>query len=126
MQVFFLYHPGNRIRQENIKLPEFSRNDLLNYKAKYADVDAQYKLIKNERTMLNKQVKSIERRIKNIDRAKDRIRKNPLEFLSYQVGSENRVVQVGKVVRYVGKEHAKRIFETNLCLEEYHEIILRH
>ena len=38
--------------------------------------------------------------------AKDRIRKNPLEFLSYQVGSENRVVQVGKVVRYVGKEHA--------------------
>ena len=28
--------------------------------------------------------------------------------------------------RYVGKEHAKRIFETNLCLEEYHEIILRH
>lgn len=54
------------------------RNDLLNYKAKYADVDAQYKLIKNERSMLEKQVKSIERRIKNIDRAKDRIRKNML------------------------------------------------
>lgn len=52
------------------------RNDLLNYKAKYADVDAQYKLIKNERNMLYKQVKSIEKRIKNIDRAKDRIRKN--------------------------------------------------
>lgn len=54
------------------------RNDLLNYKAKYADVDAQYKLIKNERTMLNRQVKSIERRIKNIDNAKERIRKNML------------------------------------------------
>lgn len=54
------------------------RNDLLNYRAKYADVDAQYKLIKNERTMLDKQVKSIEKRIKNIDRAKDRIRKNML------------------------------------------------
>ncbi len=54
------------------------RNDLLNYKAKYADVDAQYKLIKNERNMLNKQVKSIERRIKNIDRAKEKIRKNML------------------------------------------------
>lgn len=54
------------------------RNDLLNYKAKYADVDAQYRLIKNERTMLSKQVKSIERRIKNIDRAKERIRKNML------------------------------------------------
>lgn len=54
------------------------KNDLLNYKAKYADVDAQYKLIKNERTMLHRQVVSIERRIKNIDRAKERIRKNML------------------------------------------------
>ena len=54
------------------------RNDLLNYKAKYADTDAQYKLIKNERTMLDRQVKSIERRIKNIDKAKERIRKNML------------------------------------------------
>src|SRR5574344_2007855 len=54
------------------------RNDLLNYKAKYSDVDAQYKLIKNERTMLGKQVKSIEKRIKEIDRAKDKIRKNML------------------------------------------------
>lgn len=52
------------------------RNDLLNYKAKYADADAQYKLIKNERDMLHKQVVSIERRIKNIDKAKERIRKN--------------------------------------------------
>lgn len=54
------------------------RNDLLNYKAKYADIDAQYKLIKNERSMLHKQVVSIERRIKNIDRAKEKIRKNML------------------------------------------------
>jgi hypothetical protein len=54
------------------------RNDLLNYKAKYSDVDAQYKLIKNERNMLNKQVKSIERRIKDIDKAKEKIRKNML------------------------------------------------
>lgn len=52
------------------------RSDLLNYKAKYADVDAQYKLIKNERNMLNSQIKTIERRIKNIDKAKERIRKN--------------------------------------------------
>lgn len=54
------------------------RNDLLNYKAKYADVDAQYKLIKNERAMLAKQVKSIEKRIKNIDKSKEKIRKNML------------------------------------------------
>lgn len=54
------------------------KNDLLNYKAKYADVDAQYKLIKNERAMLHRQVVSIERRIRNIDRAKERIRRNML------------------------------------------------
>lgn len=54
------------------------RNDLLNFKAKYADVDAQYKLIKNERSMLQKQVRSIERRIKNIDKAKEKIRRNML------------------------------------------------
>lgn len=54
------------------------RNDLLNYKAKYADIDAQYKLIKNERNMLHKQVVQIDRRIKNIDRAKEKIRRNML------------------------------------------------
>ena len=52
------------------------RNDLINYKAKYADVDAQYKLVKNERAMLAKQVRTIERRIKSIDRAKEKIRKD--------------------------------------------------
>lgn len=54
------------------------KNDLLNYKAKYADIDAQYKLIKNERTVLHRQVVSIERRIRSIDRAKEKIRKNML------------------------------------------------
>ena len=34
------------------------RNDLLNLKAKYSDVDAQYNLIKNERKVLNKQIKT--------------------------------------------------------------------
>ena len=52
------------------------RNDLLNYKAKYADVDAQYKLVKNERAMLAKQVRAIEKRIKSIDKAKEKIRKD--------------------------------------------------
>lgn len=54
------------------------RNDLMNCKTKYADVDAQYKLIKAERSALNKQIKSIERRIKDLDKAKERIRKNML------------------------------------------------
>lgn len=54
------------------------RNDLLDYRAKYADVDAQYKLIKNERAMLYKQVKFNERRIKKIDKNKENLRKNML------------------------------------------------
>lgn len=54
------------------------RNDLLNCKTKYADVDAQYKLIKTERAALKKQVRSIEKRIKDLDNAKEKIRKNML------------------------------------------------
>ena len=52
------------------------RNDLLNLKTKYADVDAQYKLVKTERASLKKQVRAVERRIKEIESAKDRIKKN--------------------------------------------------
>jgi hypothetical protein len=54
------------------------RNDLLNYKTKYADIDAQYKLVKAERTTLKKQTKATEKRIKEIDKAKEKIRKNML------------------------------------------------
>lgn len=54
------------------------RNDLVNYKAKYADADAQYKLVKNERNMLHKQVVAIERRIKQLDNTKERLRRNML------------------------------------------------
>ena len=52
------------------------RNELLNCKTKYADVDAQYKLIKSERAALKKQVRTVENRIKEIDKAKEKIRKN--------------------------------------------------
>ena len=54
------------------------RNDLLNSKTKFADVDAQYKLIKSERETLKKQIRSVEKRIKEIDKAKEKIRKNML------------------------------------------------
>ena len=47
-------------------------------KTKYADVDAQYKLVKTERKALKKQVSTIEKRIKEIDKAKEKIRKNML------------------------------------------------
>ena len=54
------------------------RNELLNYKTKYSDVDAQYTAVKAERKALNKQVKTLERRIKKIDKQKENIRKNML------------------------------------------------
>jgi len=52
------------------------RNELLNTKTKYADIDAQYKLVKTERAALKKQVRSVEKRIKEIENAKEKIRKN--------------------------------------------------
>jgi len=52
------------------------RNELLACKAKYTDTDAQYRLIKNERAILKKQVNDIERRIKELDKAKAKIRAN--------------------------------------------------
>lgn len=51
------------------------RNELLEYKAKYQEVDTQYQLIKEQRRVLGKQIKTIERRIKSIERSKENIRK---------------------------------------------------
>ena len=52
------------------------RNELLNYKTQYSEVDAKYTTLKTERANLAKQVKSTEKRIKQIDKAKEKIRKN--------------------------------------------------
>lgn len=52
------------------------RNELLQYRTKYSEVDAQYKVIKAERTAVRNQVRAAERRIKDIDKAKEKIRKN--------------------------------------------------
>ena len=52
------------------------KNDLLNYKTKFQEVDNHYKLIRTERNNLKKQIKAIERRSKNIDKAKEKLRKN--------------------------------------------------
>ena len=52
------------------------RNELLNYRTQYAEVDAKYIKIKSERSALSKQLKATEKRIKEIDRAKDKIKKN--------------------------------------------------
>lgn len=52
------------------------RNELLNYRTQFAEVDAKYVKIKAERSALSKQVKATEKRIKEIDRAKEKIKKN--------------------------------------------------
>lgn len=51
------------------------RNELLDYKAKYQEVDTQYQLIKEQRRVLGEQVKSVEKRIKEIEKSKNQIRK---------------------------------------------------
>lgn len=52
------------------------RNNLLNYKAKYAEIDSKYQATKTERAAMRKQVRQAEKKIKNLDKAKKSIRKN--------------------------------------------------
>ncbi len=52
------------------------RNELLNTKTKYSDIDAQYNAIKAERKAVAKQVKKQEKKIKQLDKTKEKIRKN--------------------------------------------------
>jgi chromosome segregation ATPase len=54
------------------------RDELLNCKTKYSDIDAKYTLIKAERKATKKQMSTIENRIKRIESAKDTIRRNML------------------------------------------------
>lgn len=51
------------------------RNDLLEYKSKYQEIDTQYSLIKEQRRVLKKQIGEIEKRITSIEKSKNRIRK---------------------------------------------------
>lgn len=51
------------------------RNELLDYKAKYQEIDTQYQLIKEQRRVLGEQIKTVERRIKDIEKSKNNIRK---------------------------------------------------
>ena len=52
------------------------RNNLLNYKAKYAEIDSKYQTTKAERAAARKQIRQAEKKIKNLDKAKNTIRKN--------------------------------------------------
>lgn len=52
------------------------RNELLNYKSQYAEVDAKYNTIKAERAKLIKQIRASEKKINQLDKTKEKIRKN--------------------------------------------------
>lgn len=52
------------------------RNKLLNYKANYAEIDSRYKTTIAERKAAKKQIRLAEKKIKNLDNAKNKIRKN--------------------------------------------------
>ncbi len=51
------------------------RNELLDYKAKYQEVDTQYQLIKEQRKVLAEQIRNVEKRVRDIERSKNQIRK---------------------------------------------------
>ena len=52
------------------------RNELLKFKTKYADVDAKYNSVKEERANLRKDIRACEKKIRQLDNAKEKIRKN--------------------------------------------------
>lgn len=52
------------------------RNQLVQYKSEYADLDNSYKMIKEQRAAKAKLVRATEKKIKNIESTKERIRKN--------------------------------------------------
>ena len=52
------------------------RNQLLDYRANYAEIDGRLKTTKEERKAAKKKIKQAEKRIKNIEKAKTKIRKN--------------------------------------------------
>jgi len=52
------------------------RNTLLQKKTKYAEIDSNYKMVKEQRAAMKKEVKSYEKRVKSIERAKEKVRKS--------------------------------------------------
>ena len=54
------------------------RDKLLEYKSQYAEIDAQYNKYKTERNNMRKVIREAEKKINNIDRHKQSIRKDML------------------------------------------------
>jgi len=54
------------------------RNEQNTCKAKYAEIDSQYKFVKNERSNMKKQIRANEKRIRALTKAKTSLGKNVL------------------------------------------------
>jgi hypothetical protein len=54
------------------------RDELLNCKTKYSDIEAKYAIIKAERKAVRRQIRTTENRIRRIDSVKENIRRNML------------------------------------------------
>lgn len=52
------------------------RNQLIQYKSEYTNIDNQYKVIKEQRSAKAKLIKETEKKIKSLDSTKEKIRKN--------------------------------------------------
>lgn len=52
------------------------RNQLIQYKSEYANLDNQYRTLKEQRAAKAKLVKETEKKIKSLDQTKEKIRKN--------------------------------------------------
>lgn len=52
------------------------RNQLVQYKSEYSDLDKSYKLVKQQRAAKAKLIRETERKIKSIESTKQKIRKN--------------------------------------------------
>jgi len=52
------------------------RNQLIQYKSEYSDLDKSYKLVKQQRAAKAKLIRETERKIKSIESTKQKIRKN--------------------------------------------------
>lgn len=51
------------------------RNELLDYQAKYQEIDTQYKLLKEQRRVLAEQIREINKKVNSIEKSKSQIRK---------------------------------------------------
>ena len=52
------------------------RNTLLEKRTKFAEIDSNYNIVKEQRAAMKKELRSYEKRVKSIERAKEKVRKS--------------------------------------------------